>query len=88
MESTEKASEALSRWLKGVLAEHGLSVADIYSSTSDSGSGIKRVLNALLPAEWTWCVPHMANRVFMDALGLEEVPAGSHYKAAMEVTKK
>ena len=83
-----KAPDLLLRWLKGVLAEHGLKVDDIYSSTSDSGRDIKHLLSVLLPAEWAWCVPHMANRALNEGMGLNVDPATSKNKEAREEIKK
>lgn len=83
-----KASDVLLVWLKGVLKEHRLDITDIYSATSDSGSDIKRLLSVLLPGEWAWCVPHMANRALIEAMGVDENPAKSQNKDAKDVIKK
>ena len=83
-----KASDVLLVWLKGVLKEHRLNLTDIYSATSDSGSDIKRLLSVLLPGEWAWCVPHMANRALIEAMDKDENPAKSKNKDARDVIKK
>lgn len=79
-----KASEVLMKWTDYVLAEHRLSPDDIYSSTSDSGSDIKRMLDVLYDAEWAWCVPHMANRALTEATGMDGDPARSKNRACRE----
>lgn len=87
-ESERRASDVLFKWLGGVLHEHGLKFTDIYSSTSDSGSDIKRLLDVLLDAEWAWCVPHMANRALTDGMGSHENPAKSKNPTCRAEIKK
>lgn len=82
------ASEVPLVWLKSVLAEHGLTVADIYSSTSDGVSDIKRLLDVRLCERWSWCVPHLANRSLNEGMGFDENSAEcQNEEARAEINK-
>lgn len=87
-ESETKISDVLLKWLKGVLAEHRLTVRDIYSTTSDAGSDIQRLLETLLSARWTWCVPHMANRAMNEGMGSDLDPVKSKNQDARAEIQK
>jgi hypothetical protein len=53
-----------------VLHEFKLSLDDIFSSTSDSGSDVKRLLSvAVGDKHWGWCLPHLANCALKEAFG-------------------
>lgn len=83
-----KASDVLLKWTESALAEHGLTGDDIFSSTSDSGSDIKRMFDHLFEAEWAWCVPHMANRALADAVRTHVDPSKSKKQACRAEIKK
>lgn len=83
-----RASGLLLRWLKGVLADHGLTVDDIYSSTSDSGGEIERLLRVFLAAEWTCSVPHVISCALNEGIGSDADPAKSKNKEARAEIRK
>lgn len=88
VDTEKKASDILFKWLKGVLAEHRLTVGDIYSSTSDAGSDIKHLLKTLLSAKWAWCVPHMANHAMNEGMGSDLDTAKSKNQGARAEIQK
>ena len=56
-----RLSGILEEYLKTVLSEFQLSVSNLFSATTDSGSDVKRLCDVLLPGLWEWCVCHMLN---------------------------
>jgi hypothetical protein len=76
-DSDLQASDILNNYVVSVLSEFNLSVDDIMSSTSDSGSDVKRAMKITTPGAWDWCFPHMCHCVFVDAFGISKDPAKS-----------
>lgn len=60
--------EVVMKWVKQVLAQHGLRPGDFVGAVSDAGSDVKTGLGQALPREW--CLPHMLNRATIDGTGM------------------
>ncbi|CAK9870825.1 unnamed protein product, partial [Sphagnum jensenii] len=66
----EQLSTILHEWSSGVLEEFGIKVMlDVLTSTSDSGSDVKRTLDILIDAWWEWCISHQIHLAFTEAFG-------------------
>lgn len=66
---TTRLSDVLHLLCKRVLAEYGLSLTSIFSSTSDVGSDLKRICTTILPFQWDWCIAHLCNCALVEAFG-------------------
>jgi hypothetical protein len=56
-----------------VLGEVGLTVHDIFSAASDSGSDVKRLFTKVFRAHgWTWCISHLNNVALKEGFGAKE----------------
>jgi hypothetical protein len=44
---------------------------DVLTSTSDSGSDVKRTLDILIDAWWEWCISHLIHLAFTEAFVLQ-----------------
>ncbi|KAJ1417784.1 hypothetical protein B484DRAFT_400696 [Ochromonadaceae sp. CCMP2298] len=78
-----RLSEKLLIWTGHVLEEYGLDVnRDVHSSTSDSGSDVKRCLSKLIAsAIWDWCIPHLLNVALVEGCGSCLDPTASSNRA-------
>ena len=56
-----KLSDVLRLWVEEVLAEYGMSEADLFCTVTGAGSDVKRLCFKDLDSKWEWCVPHMLN---------------------------
>ncbi|KAH8957250.1 hypothetical protein BDL97_07G082100 [Sphagnum fallax] len=66
----EQLSTILHEWSSGVLEEFGIKVMlDVLTSTSDSGSNVKRTLDILIDAWWEWCISHLIHLALTEAFG-------------------
>ena len=66
----DRLSVVLHEWAQGVLREFGIDVErDILTSSSDSGSDVKRTLQTLMAAWWEWCISHLSHLALTDAFG-------------------
>jgi hypothetical protein len=60
----------LHKWSSGVLEEFGIKVMfDVLTSTSNSGSDVKRTLDILIDAWWEWCISHLIHLALTEAFG-------------------
>ncbi len=50
---------------------------DVLTSTSDSGSDVKRTLDILIDAWWEWCISHLIHLALMEAFGTSMDPNNS-----------
>ncbi|KAJ1393042.1 hypothetical protein B484DRAFT_340595, partial [Ochromonadaceae sp. CCMP2298] len=84
-----RLSDLLLLWLKMMLGEYRIQLSDFRSSTSDSGSDVKRLLSKLMPdSSWDWCIPHLINRAFTDAFGASvDVQASKNVECRELITK-
>ena len=58
------ASEILMHWTRGILNEYGITIAMIYSSTTDAGPEVRCMITKYFKLPWEWCIPHLlANAV-------------------------
>jgi hypothetical protein len=65
-----------------VLAEVELAVDDVFSSTSDSGSDVKRLFVKVFPAHgWSWCISHLGNVALKEGFGAKEGSASKNPEA-------
>ncbi|CAM9625394.1 unnamed protein product, partial [Discosporangium mesarthrocarpum] len=86
---TKRTSDVLLLWMTAALVEHGLLLQVMATSTSDSGKDVKRLLDVLvLRSDWSWCVPHMANRAPTEAMGSRLDPSKSKNKPARQELEK
>ncbi|CAM9957953.1 unnamed protein product [Phaeothamnion confervicola] len=67
--AANRLSGVLKVWFDQVLAEFGISTEDVYSSTMDSGSDVKRLFSVLVERPWGWCIPHLCNCALKEAFG-------------------
>ncbi|KAH8962363.1 hypothetical protein BDL97_05G098300 [Sphagnum fallax] len=66
----EQLSTILHEWSSGVLEEFGIKVMlDVLTSTSNSGSDVKRTLDILIDAWWEWCISHLIHLAVTEAFG-------------------
>ncbi len=66
----EQLSTILHEWSSGILEEFGIKVMlDVLTSTSDSGSDVKRTLDILIDVWWEWCISHLIHLALMEAFG-------------------
>ncbi|CAM9474033.1 unnamed protein product, partial [Discosporangium mesarthrocarpum] len=71
--------------MTAVLEEDGLLLQDIATSASYSASDVKRLLDVLVwLSDWSWCVPHIANRALTEAMGSSLDPSKSKNKPARQ----
>ncbi|CAK9224110.1 unnamed protein product [Sphagnum troendelagicum] len=74
----EQLSTILHEWSSGVLEEFGIKVMlDVLTSTSDSGSDVKRTLDILIDAWWEWCISHLIHLALTEAFGTSIDPNNS-----------
>lgn len=57
----DRLSALLLSYLGEVLEEFGLSVEHLFSATTSSGCGFKRLCEVLLPGLWEWCMCSLVN---------------------------
>jgi hypothetical protein len=68
----------LHKWSLGVLEEFDIKVMlDVLTSTSDSGSDVKRTLDILIDAWWEWCISHLIHLALTEAFGTSIDPNNS-----------
>ncbi|KAI0560973.1 hypothetical protein FGB62_95g0103 [Gracilaria domingensis] len=67
--SSGQLSDILHLWVHKIFIEFDLDSKYLFSSTSDSGSDIRRLCSKLLPGYWDWCLRHLLNCVLVDAFG-------------------
>lgn len=60
----------LKRWIEDICKDFGISMQDLFGSTSDAGPDIKYMMNKGLNLPWEWCVPHMTNAAAKMAFGI------------------
>jgi len=66
----EQLSTILHEWSSGILEEFGIKVMlDVLTSTSDSGSDVKRTLDILIDVWWEWCISHLIHLALTEAFG-------------------
>ncbi|CAM9155530.1 unnamed protein product, partial [Discosporangium mesarthrocarpum] len=82
-------SDVLLLWMTTALEKHGLLRQDAATSTSDSGSDVKRLLDVLVWClGWSLCVPRIDNRALTEAMGSSLDPSRSKNKPARQELKK
>jgi hypothetical protein len=64
-----QASNILINWLRAVLFEFNIDLDDILTSSTDSGSDIKRALEVVFKTLCEWCTSHLLNLSLVDAFG-------------------
>ncbi|KAH8933905.1 hypothetical protein BDL97_18G055500 [Sphagnum fallax] len=75
---SEQLSTILHEWSLGILEEFGIKVMlDVLTSTSDSGSDVKRTLDILIDAWREWCISHLIRLALMEAFGTSIDPNNS-----------
>ena len=60
--------ELVLKWVRKVLLQFGLTIENIAGAVTDAGTDIKGALGKVV--KWEWCLPHLLNRVTVDAAGL------------------
>lgn len=60
--------EVVMKWVRQVLAQHGLDPGKFAGAVSDAGSDVKTGVGKVFPREW--CLPHMLNRATIDGTGM------------------
>jgi hypothetical protein len=74
----KQLSTILHKWSLGVLKEFGIKVMlDVLTSTSDSGSDVKRTLDILIDAWWEWCISHLIHLALTEAFSTSIDPNNS-----------
>jgi len=74
----KQLSTILHEWSSGFLEEFGIKVMlDVLTSTSDSGSDVKRTLDILMDAWWEWCISHLIHLALTKAFGTSIDPNNS-----------
>ncbi len=74
----EQISTIWHEWSSGVLEEFDIKVIlDVLTSTSDSGSVVKRTLDILIDAWWEWCISHLIHLALTEAFGTSIDPNNS-----------
>lgn len=63
------------KWIRQVLAQHGIRDKDIAGAVTDAGADVKTGVGLAFPREW--CGPHMLNRVTIDGTGMANTSAAS-----------
>lgn len=56
------------KWIRQVLAQHGLREKDIAGAVTDAGADVSTGVGRAFQREW--CSPHMLNRVTVDGTGM------------------
>lgn len=64
------SGEVVMKWVRQVLAQHGLRPEDFAGAVSDAGADVKTGVGRYFSREW--CIPHMMNRGTIDALGMAD----------------
>ena len=70
LRSTHRLSNLQGLWAKMVFQQYGFNISDLYGSTSDAGSDIKRLTQTVLKTQWNWCPPHMITAAVKEAFGM------------------
>jgi hypothetical protein len=66
----KQLSTILHKWSLGILEEFSIKVMlDVLTSTSDSGSDVKRTLDILIDAWWEWCISHLIHLALTEVFG-------------------
>ncbi len=74
----KQLSTILHEWSSSVLEEFGIKVMlDVLTSTSYSGSDVKRTLDIIIDAWWEWCISHRIHMAFTQASGTSIDPNNS-----------
>ena len=60
--------ELVLKWVCKVLQQFGLRMEHIAGAVTDAGTDIKGALGKAF--KWEWCLPHLLNRVTVDATGM------------------
>ena len=60
--------ELVLKWVCKVLQQFGLRMEHIAGAVADAGTDIKGALGKA--CKWEWCLPHLLNRVTVDATGM------------------
>lgn len=74
MERSKKShlSDVMFEWVKEIFSSFNISEDDIMSTTSDSGSDIKRLMSKCLGKPSEWCLAHLLNCALVDAFGVSQ----------------
>lgn len=91
-----RASELVVAWVRDICIEFGVEMQrDILTSSSDSGSDIKRALEAVFPTMREWCISHLIHLALVDAFGTnidrskcKNVPAQEIFDCVRSTTEK
>ena len=81
----DQASDILINWLRAVLIEFNIDLEDILTSSTDSGSDIKRALEVVFKTLREWCTSHLLNLSLVDAFGTCVDKNKSKNKKAREI---
>ena len=68
---TVQLSNLLMIWIEAVLSDYNLNKKNIYGSTTDGGSDVKRWAK-LISKVWEHCPPHKMTRAVVDAIGYKK----------------
>lgn len=63
------------KWLRQVLAQHGLRLEDIAGAVTDAGCDVRNGVAAQF--SWEWCISHLGNRATIDGTGKAQTLKGS-----------
>lgn len=83
-----QASELLIQWMKGILLEFEIVSKDIISSSTDSGSDVKRTLEVVFKTLREWCLSNLNHLALSDAFGTSQDPKKSKNKEARKIVRK
>lgn len=67
--------QVVMKWLRQVLAQHGLQDKDIAGAVTDAGADVSTGVGATFDREW--CFPHLVNRGLLDGTGMSSSAASS-----------
>lgn len=83
----EQVSAILKEWVGAVLHEYDITLADIFATSTDSGSDVKRCVRAaeLMNLPWEWCGTHLINRAEVEGLGHSETARGTKKPSACKL---
>lgn len=77
-ERSEGSRGPLKRWILELFKDFGVTLKDMYASTTDAGPDIKWMMTTGLHLKWKWCMPHLTNAATKMAFGI--VPQRSNSK--------
>ena len=80
--------DALCLWVKEVLMTFGLSINNIFASTTDNAGDVRTVARGDIGCHWEWCPPHLINRALKEAFGRKNPEVMRQLEAINSLVKK